>query len=150
MEIYHGSNMAIECPQVKATGFYKDFGFGFYCTLLERQAQRWAMTKHPAHVVNVYEFRADDALKVLRFETMTEAWLDFIVDCRRGIPHDYDLVEGPMADDTIWDYVEDFVAGNITREAFWVLTKFKYPTHQITFCTERALSALAFKRSYTL
>ena len=150
MEIYHGSNIVIETPQVKTTGFYKDFGFGFYCTQLEKQAQRWAATKHPGHVVNVYEYKGNESIDKLSFETMTEDWLDFIVECRRGIPHIYDMVEGPMADDTIWDYIEDFIAGNITREAFWVLTKFKYPTHQIVFCTEKALKTLSFKRSYAL
>lgn len=150
MEIYHGSNVTIEVPKIKSIGFYKDFGFGFYCTKLEKQAQRWAAVKRPEHVVNVYEYKETAAFKNLIFETMTEEWLDFIVACRRGITHEYDLVEGPMADDTIWDYIEDFIAGNITREAFWVLTKFKYPTHQIVFCTEKALSTLVFKRSYAL
>ena len=81
---------------------------------------------------------------------MTEEWLDFVVDCRRGIEHNYDIVEGPMADDTIWDYIEDFVRGNISREAFWALVKFKYPTHQIVFCTEKSLVSLKFERSYAL
>ncbi len=40
---------------------------------------------------------------------MTEDWLDFAISCRRGIVHEYDIVEGPMADDQIWDYVEDLV-----------------------------------------
>lgn len=48
---------------------------------------------------------------------MTEEWLQFIVDCRRGIKHPYDIVEGPMADDTIWDYVEDYMAGRISKAA---------------------------------
>ena len=89
-------------------------------------------------------------LKVLSFPTMTEEWLDFVVDCRRGVPHGYDVVEGPMADDTIWDYVEDFIAGNITREAFWVLVKFKYPTHQLVFCTDQALQSLSYVNNYAL
>ena len=42
-----------------------------------------------------------------------------------------------MADDQIWDYVEDYMEGSITREAFWILAKFKYPTHQIVFCTQK-------------
>lgn len=50
-----------------------------------------------------------------------------------------------MADDQIWDYVEDFMAGAITRDAFWELVKFKYPTHQIVFCTGEALKTLKFK-----
>ncbi len=55
------------------------------------------------------------------FSEMTEEWLNFVIDCRRGRRHDYDIVEGPMADDQIWNYIEDVVAGNITRTAFWEL-----------------------------
>ena len=78
---------------------------------------------------------------------MTEEWLQFVVDCRRGIEHNYDIVEGPMADDQIWDYVEDYMAGNIKKSAFWELVKFKYPTHQIVFCTEQSLRMLQFEGS---
>lgn len=150
MKIYHGSSVEVPVPQIKVTGFYKDFGFDFYCTQLEKQARRWAVTKRTRHIVNVYEYRADESLRVKCFETMTEEWLDFIVACRKGISHDYDIVEGPMADDAIWDYVEDLMSGRITREAFWVLAKFKYPTHQIVFCTENALHTLTYLDHYAL
>ncbi|WP_243136334.1 DUF3990 domain-containing protein [Faecalibacterium prausnitzii] len=53
----------------------------------------------------------------------------------------------PMADDTIWDYVNGFMAGQISREAFWALAKFKHPTHQISFHTVNALRCLTFERS---
>lgn len=89
-------------------------------------------------------------MKTKIFKEMTEEWLQFVVDCRRGIRHEYDIVEGPMADDTIWDYVEDYMAGRISKAAFWELVKFKYPTHQIVFCTERALQTIKFERSYSL
>lgn len=148
--LYHGSNVQVESPEITVAGYYKDFGYGFYCTRLEKQAKRWASTKRPGHIVNVYVYNPEHSLKTLYFEAMTDEWLDFVVECRRGWQHDYDIVEGPMADDTIWDYIEDFVAGNITREAFWVLVKFKYPTHQIVFCSEKALETLTFKTSYTL
>ena len=88
----------------------------------------------------------EDILKI--FETMTDEWLDFIAQCRAGLEHEYDVVEGPMADDTIWNYVEEFLAGNISRAAFWELAKFRYPTHQIVFCTEKSLQTLKFLRSY--
>ncbi len=55
-----------------------------------------------------------------------------------------------MADDTIWNYVDDFARGLISRTAFWELVKFKYPTHQIVFCTEAALKCLEYARSYQL
>ena len=150
MKIYHGSNVEVSLPQIKVTGYYKDFGFGFYCTGLEKQARRWAITKRPAHVVNVYDYTPDKSLHMKCFETMTEEWLDFIVACRRVISHDYDIVEGPMADDAIWDYVEGLMGGRITREAFWVLAKFKYPTHQIVFCSENALRTLTYLTHYDL
>lgn len=148
--IYHGSNMIVEKPQIIVSGYYKDFGYGFYCTNLEKQAKKWALTKRGDSYVSVYYYQPNKNLKVLSFPVMTDEWLDFVVACRRGIKHDYDIVEGPMADDQIWDYVEDFMEGNITREAFWVLAKFKYPTHQIVFCTQRSLESITFKNSYSL
>ena len=81
------------------------------------------------------------------FEEMTKEWLDFIVSCRRGISHTYDIVEGPMADDTIYNYIQNFMDGKISRAAFWELARFKYPTHQISFHTVSALDTLQFIKS---
>lgn len=148
--IYHGSNVIVEKPQIIVSGFYKDFGYGFYCTILEKQARKWALTKRGDSYVSIFKYTPIDHLKVLSFPKMTDEWLDFVVKCRRGVKHDYDIVEGPMADDQIWDYVEDFMDGSISREAFWVLAKFKYPTHQIVFCTQRSLESCTFEKSIKL
>lgn len=75
---------------------------------------------------------------------MTEEWLDFIISCRHGIDHNYDVVIGAMANDQIYNYIADYMDGIITRDQFWVLAKFKYPTHQINFCTANALKCFAF------
>ena len=80
----------------------------------------------------------------MKFEEMTEGWLDFIAECRTGTPHEYDIVEGPMADDQIFNYVQDFIDGNISRDQFWAMAKFKKPTHQISFHTVDALETLEF------
>lgn len=80
----------------------------------------------------------------MEFEKMTESWLDFIVGCRAGIAHGYDIVEGPMADDTIYNYIQGYIDGKYSRTAFWELAKLKYPTHQISFHTVRALTTLKF------
>ena len=148
--VQHGSNVEVSVPRILQNGFYKDFGYGFYCTGYEKQAKRWAMTRKGDSVINHYEYKSNPKLKILKFDEMTDEWLDFVADCRRGIEHDYDIVEGPMADDQIWDYVEDYIAGKISKAAFWELVKFKYPTHQIVFCTEAALSTLTFEGSVTL
>ena len=150
MELYHGSNVEVQRPKILTNGFYKDFGYGFYCTQIKRQAERWALTKKGTHITNCYIYNENQNLNIIKFSEMTEEWLDFVVDCRSGKKHNCDIVEGPMADDTIWDYIEDFIRGNITREAFWVLVKFKYPTHQIVFCTEKSLEMLNFEGSYSL
>lgn len=82
-----------------------------------------------------------------KFPEMSEEWLDFIVACRAGKSHDYDIVIGAMADEQIYNYVADYVEGVITREQFWVLAKFKYPTHQIVFCSNEALTCLQYRGS---
>lgn len=150
MRIFHGSGMIVEKPEVLISGYYKDFGYGFYCTNIEKQAKRWALTKRPGHIVNLYNYNEKSSLNILKFDSMTDEWLEFVVNCRRGISHSYDIVEGPMADDTIWDYIEDYIDGIITKEAFWVLVKFKYPTHQIVFCNDKSLECLEYGGNYSL
>ena len=142
--LYHGSNVEVAVPKIIQNGFYKDFGYGFYCTKLEKQAKRWALTRQGKSVLNKYRYNENNTLNKLVFSEMNDAWLDFVVNCRRGIEHKYDIVEGPMADDQIWDYVEDFSSSRISRTAFWELVKFKYPTHQIVFTTDKALQTLMF------
>lgn len=145
--LYHGSNVIVQNPKILIDGFYKDFGYGFYCTNIKKQARRWAITKRGKSVINKYNYVKNKNLKIYSFTEMSEEWLQFVVNCRQGKEHNFDIVEGPMADDQIWDYVEDYVSNNISKTAFWELVKFKYPTHQIVFCTENALKTLYYKGS---
>ncbi len=92
--IYQGNNVIVEKPRIMIHGHYKDSGYGFYCTKLEKQAKRWALTKRWESIVNSYFYTQDDNLKMRSFEHMTEDWLQFVIDCRRGIEHQYDIVEG--------------------------------------------------------
>ena len=144
MILYHGSQQIVRQPEIRSGKYTKDFSSGFYCTLLKEQAVRWATRFPTTGYVNIFSCKLIDDLQIKRFETMTEEWLDFIVACRHGETHDYDLVDGPMANDTIFNYVQDFIDGTISREAFWALAKFKRPTHQICFHTQKALDTLTF------
>lgn len=144
MTIYHGSSQIVEMPEIRIAKFNKDFYFGFYCTIMEKQAERWATRFGDTGYVNIYEYTENPSLRILKFEQMTEEWLDFIAACRSGESHDYDIVEGPMADDTIYNYVQGYLDGKYSRNMFWELAKFKYPTHQISFHTARALETLKF------
>lgn len=143
MLIMHGSAAKVPAPEIREAKFNKDFGNGFYCTMIETQAYRWA-TRFGTGFINIYEYNPDPMLHSLSFHQMTEEWLDFIAFCRNGGTHDYDIVEGPMANDEVYNYVADFLAGVITRTAFWELVKFRYPTHQICFHTSNSLQSLRF------
>ena len=146
MEVYHGGYCLIKQPEIIEGRYAKDFGAGFYCTELKEQAARWAK-RYDTPVISIYNFVSNDNLNILHFQEMTEEWLDFIVDCRKGIKHNYDIVIGAMANDQVYNYISDFVSGVLTREQFWVLAKFKHPTHQINFCTAEALKCLSFIKS---
>lgn len=141
--IYHGSYCKVKEPQIIVGKYTKDFGKGFYCTILSEQAEKWAK-KYDTPIINMYEYNENNKLRIKNFIVMTEEWLDFIIDCRRGKPHNYDIVIGAMADDQVYNYITDLMEGIITREAFWELAKFRYPTHQIAFCTESALECIKF------
>ena len=149
MRIYHGSFCEIAEPEIRPSRYNKDFGQGFYCTELQRQAERWAQ-RFDSPVVSVFEYSEPSELRILRFDSMTEQWLDFIADCRIGKLHHWDIVIGAMANDQVWNYIADYIAGILTREQFWVLAKFKHPTHQIALCSTIALETLKFVKSYTL
>ena len=147
--IYHGSYCKIEVPEIKKRKYTKDFGVGFYCTILNEQAKKWAQ-KYNSPIINIYEYDENPKLKIKEFTLMTEEWLDFIINCRNGKIHNYDIVIGAMADDQVYNYITDLIAGQITREAFWELAKFKHPTHQIAFCTEEALKTIKFINAVSL
>ena len=57
MTIYHGSNVKVEKPEVLVRGFYKDFGYGFYCTNVK--------FKYPIHQI---VFCTDRSLQTIKFE----------------------------------------------------------------------------------
>lgn len=144
MILYHVSKEVVEYPEIRKARFNKDFYFGFYCTNIEKQAERWAIRYGKKGYINKYEYTENSRLNILKFDKMTEEWLDFIISCRKGQAHQYDIVEGPMADDTIYNYLQNYLDGKISRAAFWELVKFKYPTHQISFHTISALDTLKF------
>lgn len=143
MTVYHGSYTIVENPEIIKGKNTKDFGPGFYCTIIREQAERWAK-RYDHGFINTYTVRMNTNLRILEFKEMTEEWLDFIINCRHGSPHNFDIVIGAMANDQIYNFIADYIDGIITRDQFWVMAKFKYPTHQINFCTKSALECLEF------
>jgi hypothetical protein len=154
MQVYHGSYteiMEIDLSKGKAN---KDFGRGFYVTKFRNHAETWAEiigSKHDTIGI-VTEFRfyerafADDVYKTLQFNGYSEQWLDFIVLNRDKSTieqqHDYDIVEGPVADDKVQNRIDQYLHGEISKDVFLNMLKYHKETHQICFCTRKSLQMI--------
>ena len=84
MILYHASKEIVEFPEIRKTRYTKDFSWGFYCTSNLEQAIRWANRGEGKPIVNYYTYVENRELSILKFESMTDEWLDFIANCRRG------------------------------------------------------------------
>jgi hypothetical protein len=160
MEVFHGSYTEIESVDLRKCQANKDFGRGFYVTKFRKQAEEWAeiigKVNKTAGVVTEFTFyeRAftEESLKVLRFSEYNDEWFDFVI-LNRNLEtteqkHDYDIIEGPVADDRIQRRINRYLEGEISREEFFEqLTKYPDPSHQICFCTINSLRMLR-KKNY--
>jgi len=152
MRVFHGSDTFIDVIRLERCKPNKDFGRGFYVTKLAEQAQdmanrvsRWT-DKEPA--VTEFEFDEnafeDEEINALRFDIYDERWLDFIIlnrnkSTRKNI-HEYDIVEGPVADDVVSIRIDAYLDGLVSKSDFLEELKYKDKiTHQICFCTIRSL-----------
>jgi len=157
MRVYHGSYTQIEEIDLSKCEIGKDFGQGFYVTKIKEQAQFWAERKgldnDTQGFVTEFEFNENAfqhfKLKTLRFAEYDEHWLDFVAMNRNtALPqptHDYDIVEGPVADDRIATRIKKYLKGGISKQQFLEELKFVKETHQICFCTGRSLQMLELK-----
>jgi hypothetical protein len=158
MQVYHGSYTAIDVVDLSKCQANKDFGKGFYVTKYRKQAEEWAEIIGRIHktkgVVAEFEFleRAftEQSLKVLRFSEYNDEWFDFVI-MNRDLAftenrHDYDIIEGPVADDKIQRRINKYLDGEITREEFFRQIIHFEPSHQICFCTLTSLRMLKVRK----
>lgn len=141
--IYRGNYTIVDEPSIIKGKYIKDFSYGFYCTRNKEQAEKLA-EKYKTPVVNIYYLKDISDLRVKRFEEYDEEWLDFVVKCRAGATHDYDIVEGFVADDTIYEVIDEYLNGNIDKPVFLDMMKFEWSKNQISFHSARALAKIVF------
>jgi hypothetical protein len=154
MIVFHGSYTTVYEIDLTKGRSNLDFGKGFYVTGIRSQAEYWAERTGRFHktngIVSEFEFYENAfehfELKVLRFSDYTEQWLDFVVlnrDPLSPIPaHDYDIVEGPVANDDVNDRIDDYLAGLVPKAEFLNELAHHKPTHQICLCTARSLQMI--------
>lgn len=153
MILYHGSYQEIVKPDLIHSRPNVDFGRGFYVTPLYEQAAKWCSKfkrRGNDGIVSCYEFdeKEERDLQVLKFDSYSEEWLDFILNCRRGKDStDYDLVTGGVANDKVFNTVELFFDGLIDKKEAIHRLRYEKPNLQIYFRTEKALVLLRFEGS---
>ena len=156
MILYHGSFIEINKPDLKHSRPNVDFGKGFYTTPIYEQAVKWCSKfkkRGKNGIVTRYEFDENDnkALKLLKFDSYSEEWLDFILNCRRGKDNtDYDMVIGGVANDKVFNTVELFFDGLIDKTEAIGRLRYEKPNLQIAFRTDKALTYLHFEGSEQL
>ncbi|WP_455664997.1 DUF3990 domain-containing protein [Phocaeicola sp.] len=155
--LYHGSNVEIEQIDLTLSKKGKDFGCGFYLNANMQQASDMAvrtfrrmMSGSP--IVNAYTFddsilREPSDLKVKVFDDYTVEWADFVLMNRKNNStisvHPYDIVIGPIANDTVGVQIRRYIMGYISIENLIEELRFK-GNHavQYYFGTQKAINLL--------
>lgn len=162
MKVYHGSTLMVEYPLAGAGRENLDFGKGFYVTDILPQAKRWASVMHlrrPESIpmVNIYELDVEKIhsadYKWLRFDGYCNDWLDFVVDSRLGKQPwlGYDIIEGGVANDRVFDTIENFMENQITKDVALGRLRYEQPNNQLRLLNQRLIDeCLYFKDCITI
>ncbi len=155
-KIYHGSIEIVESPEIRQPNRSLDYGSGFYTTTSFAQAKKLVERRikdkgvDVGHV-NVYELddNALESMKVLLFKKPTEEWVNFVMKNRteRGFTHDYDIVYGPVADDSVYTQFTLYEGGIISMPTLIQELKTYKLVDQYLFHTKKSLTAIKFIES---
>lgn len=154
MKVYHGSDTVVQKPRILHSKRRMDFGSGFYTTQSRTQAEKWARSVRrrrdsPVAFVTEFDYEEKPEMNVLIFDGPFAEWFDFIIRNRKGtFTHDYDIIIGPVADDSVYDTLFLFESGYITREeAIRKLNSAKLDG-QILFHTDKSLECITYIDSW--
>ena len=157
MKLYHGSTFIVDKPLVSYGRENLDFGKGFYTTSMQDQAEKWVqrfISLGKKGIINIYNFDDTDILKKYRYKKFpeyNEEWLDFVLACRNGSKEylNYDIIEGGIANDKVFNTVELFFTGLIDKSTALQHLKFEKPNNQICFINQEVIDKhLHFESSY--
>ncbi|OKY99313.1 MULTISPECIES: DUF3990 domain-containing protein [Bacteroides] len=153
MILYHASPYIIERPDVSYSRDFLDFGKGFYLTAIREQAEKYAMRflrRGQKAYINEYVLDEDlSEYNVMTFDRYDEAWLEYVGACRKGNGGViYDIVSGGIADDKVFNTIDLYFAGEMSKEDALGRLAFEYPNHQICILNQNViLHHLKFKKA---
>lgn len=157
MILYHGTNTDCDRIDFRKCKPNKDFGRGFYLTDIKQQAiemavRRTSFEEKGSPVVQEYEFDesllSSKDLKVKIFKGISKEWAEFIIANRKAKGkrvHDFDIVIGPIADDSVVFQINLFMLHFITIEELVKRLEYKKLNSQYFFGTEKAIAKLKRK-----
>ena len=154
--VYHGSIDEVVNPEIRQPNRSLDYGSGFYTTTSYEQAKRWVERRMKdkgvaVGYVNIYELdeKLVKKMKSLFFEKPSEEWVSFVMRNRteRNFIHDYDVVYGPVADDSVYTQFALYEGGIISLPTLIHELKTYKLVDQYLFHTEKALLAIKFIES---
>ncbi len=152
MKLFHAGYEEIPSPDVFHGRKNADFGQGFYTTDQRAFACRWAREKKGADIIiNCYELE-ETGLRVKRFDRDPE-WFRYVFSNRRSMPDElaeYDLIVGPIANDTIFNTLGIMTSGYLKDEEAMKLLCVGPCYQQITLKSPKAAKALTFLSSEIL
>ena len=61
MILYHASNEVVKYPYIRICQYTKDFSWGFYCTVMHKQAVKSARRRN-GKIINLYEYKENKIL----------------------------------------------------------------------------------------
>lgn len=142
--LYHTSNMIVSAPDVFHSREHLDFGKGFYLTPLREQAEKYGqrfLRKGEEAIMNIYEFDEElQGFTHVTFDSYDNKWLDYVTACRKGVPRtQYDIIEGGIADDQVFDTIDLYFSGIYTFEQALDQLRFKHPNRQICITNQQVL-----------
>jgi len=151
--LFHGTVYDFKNADLGKSYNRRDFGKGFYTTLLENQAKEWGYRlslreKKSCYFLYKYVFSESENLRVKRFHTLDKEWLEFIKDNRSkgGLQHNYDVVIGPVADDETMETVQLYLAGILSVDEAVARLRYNKVNNQVSFHTQRSLEYLKLVR----
>jgi hypothetical protein len=155
MILFHGSNCNFDEIDISKAKDKRDFGQGFYTTDIREQAEDWAESlfdRYGGDGIFVYEidFEYSDKLSTKKFDGLSKEWLLMIQQNRTlgGVQHQFDIVEGPVANDKTARTIALFIAGIIHTDDAIKRLSFNKINNQISFHTDTAISHLHILRKY--
>lgn len=151
--VFHGTTKKFDKVDLKKSHNRRDFGMGFYTTILETQAKEWAYRlslreKTAKYYVYHFTFEENEQLVIKRFDGLNREWLEFVKENRSkgGLQHNYDVVIGPVADDNTMETVQLYISGILTADEAVERLRYNHVNNQVSFHTEKALESLDFVR----